>query len=150
MADKTTSPVYSMSGFAEARGESDGRNVTVAIKSVNHRFLDLRWNVPGEAEAWVPDLEKQVRLALRRGHVEVRLSLDSAASARAASVLNRELAEDYLRAHAELRAWMRVDEPPAVADILRYPGMLMARGAPAEGGGPKAAAAAAFAAALLR
>ncbi len=36
----------SMTGYAQARGEQNGWAIRVSVKSVNHRFLDVRFRLP--------------------------------------------------------------------------------------------------------
>ena len=122
----------SMTGFARISRERDGATFTVTLKAVNHRFLDLRWQTPPEWEEVVAALEPRLRQAVRRGHVEVRMSLDRADAGPAR--LDAALAAAYLQAHAELNRQLGRQEPPLASDLLRVPGMLA--GAGAEPGAP--------------
>lgn len=122
-------PLHSMTGFAEARAVHEGVELRITLKSVNHRFLDPRWQAPPELEPVLPELERRLRRALVRGHVEIRLALASSAPA-AAVRLNREMVEAYLRAHAELGARLAAAAAPpqvlSATDLLRLPGVLAA------------------------
>lgn len=121
-AGAAAAAVHSMTGFGEGRRTGAGWDVTVTMKSVNHRFLDPRWQAPGELERLIPELEKRLRAELRRGHVEVRVSLAAAGGAGAASRLDPEVVEAYLAAHAELSRRLGVRQEIAVSEILRVPG----------------------------
>ncbi len=70
--------VKSMTGYAEARRESDGWLVRVSLRSVNHRFLDLRVRLPEGLEGFEPLIRQSLRDRLRRGHVEVTLHVEPA------------------------------------------------------------------------
>lgn len=61
----------SMTGFAQARAERNGWTVRVNLRSVNHRFLDLRLRLPDGLESLEPQLRQALRQRLRRGHVDV-------------------------------------------------------------------------------
>ncbi|HVA62530.1 MAG TPA: YicC/YloC family endoribonuclease [Terriglobales bacterium] len=136
-----------MTGYAQARAQTEEVALTVTLKAVNHRFFDPRWQVPAELEGAQAELEKRLRAVVRRGHVEVRIGCERG-GARAAAGVDAELVEAYLRAHAELSQRLDLREPPSVGELLRFPGVLVAR---ASGPLPESAAAAldaAFAQAL--
>lgn len=76
-----------------------GGKVTVEIRAVNHRYLDVRTRVPHEAADLGPLLEHLARARLSRGRFDVTLRLGAALSA--AAVLDRERARTVL---AELRS----------------------------------------------
>lgn len=147
---KTSPPlsgaVFSMTGYAQARETSGNLTLTVTLKAVNHRFLDLRWQAPAELEAMVSALEKRLRVAIRRGHVDVRLNYDRPFGA-AAAVLDEQVLEGYLSAHAELSERLNLREPPAISELLRLPGV-MAPALPAPAADLQAPLEKAFAAAL--
>lgn len=117
--------LYSMTGFAQAQQTLQGCTVTMALRAVNHRFLDLRWQLSPEIEPAVADLEKQVRAALVRGHVEIRGRCDAPATG-AAARLDPAAVETYLAAWSELQQRFGREEPPAIAEVLRAPGVLAA------------------------
>lgn len=117
--------VASMTGYAQARAQAEDWDLQVTLKSVNHRFLDLRWQVPDELEGLVATFDKQLRTRLHRGHVDIRIAVDSG-SAAAGARLDPRLLEAYLAAHAELSRRLSRRTPPQVADLLRHPGMLTA------------------------
>lgn len=117
--------LYSMTGFAQAQRTQQGCAVTMALRTVNHRFLDLRWQLPPELEPALADLEKQVRAALVRGHVDIRGRCDAPAAG-AGPRLDTAAVETYLAAWNELQQRLGRSEPPAIAEVLRAPGVLAA------------------------
>jgi uncharacterized protein (TIGR00255 family) len=71
--------VYSMTGYANATvgaGDSgvSGAGVTVEIRSVNGRFLDLAFRLPDDLRGVEPALREQIGAAFRRGKIELRLT----------------------------------------------------------------------------
>ncbi len=118
-----------MTGYARAQRSAEGRSVSVTLRTVNHRFLDLRWQAPAELEAALPELEKQVRVALARGHVEVRLLCIPEAGSGGLR-LDPAVASSYLAAHGELSRRLGAAAPAAAADVLRFPGVLAPASAP--------------------
>jgi uncharacterized protein (TIGR00255 family) len=123
--------VKSMTGYAEARAESDGWLVRVSLRSVNHRFLDLRVRIPEGLEGLEPSIRQLMRDRLRRGHVEVTLHVEAV---RGATVqVNREIVAGYLRVVEELRREFKLEQELDLAALLRLPGVV---GAAGEGGSP--------------
>ena len=115
--------VRSMTGFAQARRQEAAGAVTVTIKAVNHRYLDLHPHYPSSLDAWAATIEKAVRARLRRGHIDVTFSIETATAA--APRLNRALIDAYLEAFNTLsRELANPDEQPEVTEILRLPGVL--------------------------
>lgn len=66
--------LYSMTGFGRATAEEDGRKLTVELKSVNHRYLDLSFRMSKHI-AFVEDaLRAYIGSQISRGHLEVTVS----------------------------------------------------------------------------
>lgn len=117
-----------MTGYAQARAEENGLALSVSIRSVNHRFLDLHVRLPEGWEALEPRLRQRVRQRVRRGHVDVTLRVEPAGPV--AVQLNHELAAAYARAAQELSREFSV--PPAIdfVALLRLPGVVAGAGVP--------------------
>ena len=63
--------MLSMTGYGRATVEKDGRQLTVELKSVNHRFLDLAFRMPRNLAFLEEDARKAIGARLSRGHVDV-------------------------------------------------------------------------------
>lgn len=123
------SGVYSMTGFANVRGEvGDGAagvvRFSLAMKSVNHRFLDLHLRLPSGCDALEIQIRRVIKENLKRGHVEVTLQMERAASGQVQ--LNAGLLDDYVRAFREAAALHRIAAEPDLNVLLRIPGVLSA------------------------
>ncbi len=112
----------SMTGYAQARVEQEGRAVRISVRAVNHRFLDLRVRVPEGFEQAETAIRKMVREKVRRGHLEVVLQYD--AEGHAAVGIRQEVAGAYLEAAEALRRRFGLSSEPSVGEILRLPGVL--------------------------
>ena len=68
-------PIYSMTGFASVQGSAGaGMAFSLTAKSVNHRFLDLQFRMPGGSDALEMKLRQLMKERLRRGHVDITLT----------------------------------------------------------------------------
>ena len=64
--------IRSMTGYGRAKAEEGGNALSVGIRSINHRFLDVQVRLPAELESLEPLLRRLVKGQVTRGHVEVR------------------------------------------------------------------------------
>src|SRR5271156_5884997 len=86
-----------MTGYASLRGSvRDSVAFTLAMKSVNHRFLDLNLRLPSYCDGLEVQMRRMLKERLRRGHVEVTLQLERRASAEVQ--LNAGLLDAYVQA----------------------------------------------------
>jgi uncharacterized protein (TIGR00255 family) len=112
----------SMTGYAMARGEQGGWSLRVSVKSVNHRFLDLKLRMPEALEPYELRLRQIVRERIHRGHVDVHVSVEPGTAAPVH--VNRELMQTYLRVAEELRQQTRAASDMDVVALLRLPGVI--------------------------
>ncbi len=112
----------SMTGFALARGEHDGWALRMSVKSVNHRFLDVKLRLPEGFDLYETKLRQVVRERIQRGHVEVHVSFQP--SAAVPLQINRELARAYLEAAEDLRRQTDAKADLDVVALMRLPGVV--------------------------
>lgn len=126
--------VRSMTGYAQARSERNGWSLRVSLRSVNHRFLDLRVHIPEGFEVFEPRMRQLVRDHVHRGHVDLTLHMEASKST--GLQIDRKLAAGYLRAIEELRQEFNLAPEPHLAALLRLPGVIASPASP----GPSPAA----------
>jgi uncharacterized protein (TIGR00255 family) len=119
-----------MTGYAQASAEHNGWALRVHLRSVNHRFLDIRLRLPDGFEDFEPRIRQLLRGRLRRGHVDLTLHFEPAGPA--AVQVNREVAVAYLKAAEELRQQFGMKTEPDVIELLRLPGVIAASGLASE------------------
>jgi uncharacterized protein (TIGR00255 family) len=120
-------PISSMTGFARVQvrvplGDQDQVSYTLTVKSVNHRFLDLQFRLPAGLDALEMELRRVMKEKLIRGHVDLTLSVDRAAQAKAG--YNRELIAGYLAAFDAARREHGLKGEPDLNAALRLSGAL--------------------------
>ncbi len=111
-----------MTGYAQARGELHGWAVRVSVKSVNHRFLDLKLRMPEGFDLYELRLRQIVRENIHRGHVEVTVAVEPGKTAPVQ--VNKELVQAYLKAAEALRQETRAATDMDVVALLRLPGVI--------------------------
>jgi uncharacterized protein (TIGR00255 family) len=112
-----------MTGYAVATSEGAAGTLTIEIKSVNSRFLDLQFRINDELRALEPDLRTAIMAAITRGKVEVRVSFGRKASS-GSQALNQELLADLARLQAEVTRHFVSAPQMTVAELLRWPGVI--------------------------
>ena len=117
--------IRSMTGYAQVKAQVDDQlTLTLSLKSVNHRFLDLHLRLPGELDLVEVKVRRLLKERLHRGHIEVTLALER--SGGAAFAVNRELVGGYLRTFREVAEEFGVSAEPDLNAVLKLPGALNA------------------------
>jgi uncharacterized protein (TIGR00255 family) len=112
-----------MTGYAAALAGSPGGALSLELRSVNSRFVDLQFRIADELRAHEPALRELIAGRVARGKVDCRLSLAPGTGQRAAR-LNAEAVE-RLKALAEAANKAFPDAARLrVADVLRWPGVI--------------------------
>ena len=120
-----------MTGYAAASAGSPRGMLSLELRSVNARFLDLQFRIAEELRALEPMLRELIGARVARGKVDCRLSLAESAE-KCIPKVNAE-AVARLRALAEAARKGFPDAGPLrIADVLRWPGVI-AEDADAEG-----------------
>ena len=117
--------VHSMTGFASARGTSPLGAVTVEVRCVNSRFLDLAVKFPDELRAAEPVLRELLTKNIGRGKCECRVSLKLDPEAAPSSIRPEALAA-LKKLQGEVQALDPDARPLSVSQILGYPGIVNA------------------------
>jgi uncharacterized protein (TIGR00255 family) len=112
----------SMTGFAMVRGEFHGWHIRVSVKSVNHRFLDVKLRMPESLEPFEHRLRQAVRGQIHRGHIDVHVSAEPGESAPVH--VNRELLKKYVEAAEGLLKQTGSKSDLDVVSLLRLPGVI--------------------------
>jgi uncharacterized protein (TIGR00255 family) len=112
----------SMTGYAMVRGEFHGWNIRVSVKSVNHRFLDVKLRMPESLEPFEHRLRQAVRAQIHRGHIDVHVSAEPGEAAPVH--VNRELLKKYVEAAEGLSQQTGSKSALDVVSLLRLPGVI--------------------------
>jgi uncharacterized protein (TIGR00255 family) len=114
----------SMTGYAAESADIAGAHVTLELRAVNSRFLDLSFRMGEDFRAMEPILRERITEKVRRGKLECRLNLAARSDAALAAELNAELLGQLATLAASARRAFPEASGLSVAEILRWPGML--------------------------
>jgi uncharacterized protein (TIGR00255 family) len=115
--------IRSMTGFGSGRGSAGGEELDVEIRSVNHKFCEVKVRLPRELAALEVDAARLVRERLARGGVDVTARRAGGAGAVAPRV-DVALAEGYARAFAEVKARLALPGEVTLADVVAADGVI--------------------------
>ena len=114
----------SMTGYAAESADIADAHVTLELRAVNSRFLDLSFRMGEDFRAMEPILRERITEKVRRGKLECRLNLAARSDAALATELNAELLGQLATLAASARRAFPEASGLSVAEILRWPGML--------------------------
>ena len=115
----------SMTGFGRAAGTlSDGTEVSVVVKGVNHRFLDLAIKLRDEYASAEPAVRRAVGKIVARGHVDVLIRTARPAGASGAARIDMEAAARYATLWKEDSSKRGLPADLSARDLLSLPGVV--------------------------
>jgi uncharacterized protein (TIGR00255 family) len=117
-------PIRSMTGFARVSRSTAAGELTLSIKTVNHRGLDLHFHMPMEFDAVETTLRSAIRRRISRGHVQVQIYFRRAAGANGTAAVNEALLRGWLDSFRDLAERFGIDSKPDLNQALRLPGMM--------------------------
>jgi uncharacterized protein (TIGR00255 family) len=112
--------ITSMTGFGRGESSSNGYQVTVEIKTLNSRYLDISVRMPQSIQDKEIKLKENVQKHLSRGKVNLNINVDRSKSAGPDIKLNEELVKSYSSILRNLRSTGNIDEPITVGDLLQF------------------------------
>lgn len=126
-------PLRSMTGFGRAEAALAGGRLSVEVRSLNARFLDLVVRLPAPDAELEEAVRRAVRKAVARGRVEVHVVLEHAAGGRRLRI-DRELAVSYDKVLKELAEALGRRQRVSLDTLVQLPGLIAVEevGDPAE------------------
>jgi len=112
-----------MTGYAAASTENDSGSLTLELRAVNHRYLDIQLRMQDELRGFEAVLREAITAQLQRGKVECRINY-AARSAQNGAALNQDLLQQLAAWNREVQATLPDARSLSVADVLRWNGVL--------------------------
>ncbi len=112
----------SMTGFSKAQLNEHGIAVSVEIRSVNGRYMELSCKMPKNLLHKEPELRDMVKQTLERGSVSVFIKVESAQ--KTSAVINSHKAAAYHASLDALRKKLHIEQPVLLSDLLAIPDVM--------------------------
>ena len=97
------------------------RKITVELKSVNHRYLDLNIKMPRKFNVFEGQVRNLMKTYMQRGKVDVFISYEDYTASGVALKYNRELASEYLSYLKQMEEEFHLENDIRVTALSRYP-----------------------------
>lgn len=114
----------SMTGYGRAQAVVDGLDITVEIKSVNHRYFDFSARAPRAYGFLEEKLKSFLQSKVSRGKIDCFVQLESLDDMQAVVKINHSLASGYYAALKELSEKYNLSGNISAMDLARYPDVL--------------------------
>lgn len=124
--------ITSMTGFGRGEASSDGIAVTVELKTVNSRYLDISLRLPQIIQEKELDLKEQLQQHLQRGKVNVNVRVDKANTGQPDVTFNNKLVRGYKKMLNDLRDTAEIEKPVTLRDLVQFNDIFVAREEDAE------------------
>lgn len=113
--------ISSMTGFGRATVASDGREITIELKSVNHRYLDLAFRMPRHI-GFIEDVLRQLLSEqLSRGHVDIYVNYRNTRMDARTVVIDEALMGAYLTAARKVAVQYELKDDISLSTAMRFP-----------------------------
>ena len=113
-----------MTGYAAAAADSPRGRLSLELRSVNARFLDLQFRVAEELRALEPMLREMITARIARGKVDCRFFLNESGLAEKPQRLNAQALARLKSLAEEARRSFSDATPLGIAEVLRWPGVI--------------------------
>ena len=112
--------IKSMTGYGRFQNTVDGKDITVEIKSVNHRFFEFSARISRGYGFLEDKLKNFVQSQVSRGKIDVHVSIVSVDDGAVVVELNKSLAEGYVNALRTLSLEFGLTDDVTVSSLARY------------------------------
>ncbi|MDP1941125.1 MAG: YicC/YloC family endoribonuclease, partial [Gallionella sp.] len=115
--------ILSMTGYANTSTDFVAGSLSLELRAVNHRYLDIQLRMPEELRVFEGVLRELISATLQRGKVECRINY-AARDAQGGTMLNHDLLLQLANWNKQVQAAIPEAQTLSVADVLRWNGVL--------------------------
>ena len=111
----------SMTGYGKGVASNDGRELTVELKSVNHRFLDVSMRLPRVLSCIEDPIRQTIAARLSRGHVDVFVNYRNTRTDAKTVRVDDALLSAYVKAARSANETLGLKDDLTLSNVLRLP-----------------------------
>ncbi|MDO8351275.1 MAG: YicC/YloC family endoribonuclease [Gallionella sp.] len=123
--------ILSMTGYANTSADFVAGSLSLELRAVNHRYLDIQLRMPEELRVFEGVLRELISATLQRGKVECRINY-AARDVQGGTTLNHDLLLQLAHWNKQVQAALPEAQTLSVADVLRWNGVLQTPAASAD------------------
>lgn len=113
--------IKSMTGFGRCEIEESNRKVTVEMKSVNHRYLDVNIKMPKKLSFFESSIRNELKNYVQRGKIDIFITYEDFSENNVCIKYNKDLAAEYLKYLRDMSEEFGLDDDIRVSTLSRYP-----------------------------
>ncbi len=117
--------IKSMTGFGRCEISEGTKKVTLEMKAVNHRYLDVSVKMPKKLNMFETAIRNELKNHIQRGKVDLFITYEDAAEGMAVIRYNKETAAEYVRYFAQMASDFSLDNDIRVSTLARCPEVLV-------------------------
>ncbi len=116
--------IKSMTGFGRCEVQEADRKITVEMKSVNHRYLDVNIKMPKKLNFFEAAIRSELKNYIQRGKVDIFITYEDYSESNVCVKYNKELAAEYMNYLNQMAADFSLDNDVRISCLSRYPEVL--------------------------
>ena len=122
--------IRSMTGYGRQEATLAGMDITVEIKSVNHRYYEFSSRITRGYGFLEEKIKSYLQGRISRGKVDVYVGIETVDAVSSEIIVNHSLAEGYMKALQELSERYQIPNDVTVSSLSRYPDIFSVHKAP--------------------
>jgi len=111
----------SMTGYGRGEAKDDSKILTVELKSVNHRYIDIMIRMPKKISSLEEKIKKKIKSYISRGRIEVYISLDEYNDTSLIIKPNIDVLREYYDALIEIKKEFMIQDEISLSQLTNYP-----------------------------
>ncbi len=119
-----------MTGFGRYENVTDAYKISVEMKAVNHRYLDLSIKMPKKFNYFEASIRTLLKKYIQRGKVDLFITYEDYTEGNLCLKYNRELAAEYMAAFGQMAQQFKIPDDITVSTLARCPEVLTMEQAP--------------------
>lgn len=116
--------IKSMTGFGRCEVSEAERKITVEMKSVNHRYLDVNIKMPKKLNYFEAAIRSELKKYIQRGKVDIFISYEDLTESDVCIKYNKEIAAEYMEYLRQMAEEFQLENDIQVSKLSRYPEVL--------------------------
>lgn len=113
-----------MTGFGRCEVTEGERKITVEMKSVNHRYLDVSMKMPKKLNFFESSIRAELKKYAERGKVDIFIAYEDFTESNVCVKYNKQLAEEYMQHLNQMAKDFHMENDVRISSLSRYPEIL--------------------------
>ena len=116
--------IKSMTGFGRCEVQEAERKITVEMKSVNHRYLDVNIKMPKKLNFFEASIRNELKKYIQRGKVDLFIAYEDYTQTNVCVKYNKELAGEYMGYLNQMAGDFSLENDVKISSLSKYPEVL--------------------------